>query len=55
MSVGSVTTEKTNHFNIRILTIFADLAMEQRIFNFFIDYRGQHRKGIAIYNATEGS
>jgi hypothetical protein len=24
-------------------------------FLLFIDYRGHHRKGIAIYNATEGS
>jgi hypothetical protein len=26
--------------------------MEQHIFCIFIDYRGHHRKGIAIYNAT---
>jgi hypothetical protein len=27
--------------------------MEQYILNVFIDYRGHHRKGIAIYDATE--
>jgi hypothetical protein len=26
--------------------------MEQHILCIFIDYRGHHRKGIAIYNAT---
>jgi hypothetical protein len=26
--------------------------MEQHIFCLFIDYRGHHRKGVAIYNAT---
>jgi len=26
--------------------------MEQHVFLFFIDYRGHHRKGVAIYNAT---
>ncbi len=26
--------------------------MEQHIFWIFIDYRGHHRKGVAIYNAT---
>ncbi len=28
------------------------LGMEQLIFSIFIDYRGRHRKGVAIYNAT---
>jgi hypothetical protein len=27
--------------------------MEQRIFIFFNDYRGHHRKGITIYDTTE--
>ncbi len=27
-------------------------TMEQHVFRFFIDYRGHHRKGVAIYNAT---
>ncbi len=26
--------------------------MEQHIFCILIDYRGRHRKGVAIYNAT---
>ncbi len=38
------------HINNRLIYL-----MEQRILNFFIDYRGHHRKGISIYNATEGS
>ncbi len=27
--------------------------MEQHDFWIFVDYRGHHRKGISIYNATE--
>ncbi len=27
-------------------------AMEQQVFFIFIDYRGHHRKGVAIYNTT---
>ncbi len=27
--------------------------MEQHVFYYFDDYRGHHRKGIAIYTATE--
>jgi hypothetical protein len=27
--------------------------MEQHVVCIFIDYRGHHRKGVAIYNATE--
>jgi hypothetical protein len=26
--------------------------MEQHVFCIFIDYRGRHRKGVAIYDAT---
>jgi hypothetical protein len=28
--------------------------MEQHIFCIFIDYRGHHRKGVAIYKTTQG-
>jgi hypothetical protein len=28
------------------------ILMEQHVFCILIDYRGRHRKGVAIYNAT---
>ncbi len=28
------------------------IKMEQHVFCIFIDYRGHHRKGVAIYVAT---
>jgi len=43
--------EKVGKWNSALCKVL----MEQCIFYFIIDYRGRHRNGIAIYNATEGS
>ncbi len=29
------------------------VSMEQHVFYYFVEYRGRHRKGFAIYAATE--
>jgi hypothetical protein len=38
---------------VRILASLEGFQMEQHIFCIFIDYRGHHRKGAAIYNAIK--
>jgi hypothetical protein len=41
-------------YAIEKLNVYRDivLLMEHQIFFILIDYRGRHRKGIAMYNAT---
>jgi hypothetical protein len=34
-------------------TMHNTAVMEQHVFVVFIDYRGHHRKGVAILNATQ--
>ena len=36
-----------------ILAYCHSTTMEQHIFGIFIDYRGRHRKGVAIYDAIK--
>jgi hypothetical protein len=36
-----------------LVQTYVGLLMEQHVFYYFDDYRGHHRKGIAIYTATD--
>jgi hypothetical protein len=48
----SVTSVSQLPFSIKNWTCTENETLEQHIFCIFIDYRGHHRKGVAMYNAT---